>query len=878
MALRTTLAAVLACGLALIGFERAAVAEDPEAALRAGRYDEAIAGFEQESKAHPSDVAARRGLVRSLAEVGRYEEAEKAARAFRDLNPRSVELHNALGEVLVTRGRLGDAEAAFKAALSGRTSDALTAEVNLAELRLARGERDAALRPLSRLIDAYNREETKTAEDLIAVGRACRLLGLDEPQLFKDALKAFDEATEADGSNLEAKVRAGNVLLEKYQSAEAKASFEEVLAKNPRHPEALLGLARARDFDDEMGVVDLLKESLKVNSSFAPALAYFASVHVSLEEYARATEEANQALAINPVSMDALASLAAAAYLRGDKAGFEAARDRALQVNPRASDFFSSVAEACVRNRLYREADGFAEKAVALDPRDWHALGVLGLNRLRLGRIEEGRQALETAFKGDPYHIWIKNTLDLLDTFPKYRETTSEHFRVFVHQTESELLAPYVTPLAEEALRSLSERYRYRPETPIRVEMYPHHPDFSVRTVGLSGLGALGVCFGSVVALDSPSARELGKANWGSTLWHELAHSVTLGLSGFRVPRWLTEGISVYEERRARPGWGDDLSLEFLVAMKAGKLLPLRTLNNGFQRPEGPEQVALSYYQASLVVELIDKEIGTDAVIKLLQAYRDGLTTEAAFPKALGRDVEAVDSRFQAWLQEKYGPRLKVVRVPDKSAPAPTLESLRQTVSRDPDDFLARALLGRVLFEQKKREEAEPHLQKAIELFPESGGDESPYWPLALIKKDQGKTQEAADLLSKLVAINENHYAARLELSALLDKLGDPKRAAALLTYALYIHAAEATLHERRAGLCQRLGDLPCVLSARQSLVALGPVDRAEALYQLAAAYFAAGDVAGARREVLRALEVAPRFERAQELLLKLHRGVAAKP
>jgi Tfp pilus assembly protein PilF len=44
----------------------------------------------------------------------------------------------------------------------------------------------------------------------------------------------------------------------------------------------------------------------------------------------------------------------------------------------------------------------------------------------------------------------------------------------------------------------------------------------------------------------------------------------------------------------------------------------------------------------------------------------------------------------------------------------------------------------------------------------------------------------------------------------------------------------------------------------------------AEARYQLAVAHHEAGDHGSARKEVLRALEAAPNFERAQELLLKL--------
>ena len=82
--------------------------------------------------------------------------------------------------------------------------------------------------------------------------------------------------------------------------------------------------------------------------------------------------------------------------------------------------------------------------------------------------------------------------------------------------------------------------------------------------MGLPGLvGALGACFGSVVAMDSPRARPPGEFSWQATLWHELAHVFTLQLSKYRVPRWLTEGISVYEEHRRSPAWGRELTLEF---------------------------------------------------------------------------------------------------------------------------------------------------------------------------------------------------------------------------------------------------------------------------------------------------------------------------
>ena len=102
--------------------------------------------------------------------------------------------------------------------------------------------------------------------------------------------------------------------------------------------------------------------------------------------------------------------------------------------------------------------------------------------------------------------------------------------------------------------------------------MFPKHDDFAVRTLGLPGMiGALGACFGRVVTLDSPKARPPGQFSWAETLWHEMAHVITLQMSNNRLPRWLSEGISVYEERRARPDWGREIRLSFAQALAGGQ-------------------------------------------------------------------------------------------------------------------------------------------------------------------------------------------------------------------------------------------------------------------------------------------------------------------
>jgi len=843
-----------------------------QSALRGGRYDLAIETLERQAAENPGDAQSHRLWARALIDVGRYAEAVQVATGFAERTGTGHELDNVRGEALACLGRLDDADAAFSSAIADGASDALVAEANRSMLRERRGRTAEAEAGFERLIDAYNAASSLTAEELTAVGIACRHLGKGNPALFQDALKAFDEAVAADPGALEPRVALGELFLEKYDSISAKESLEVVLGVNPEHPAANLAMARARDFDGVRGAVELTRKALETNPSFVPARAFMAETLLALERFEEAEEEARRALDTNPASLEALAALAGARYLKGDRLGFERARDEALAVGPGYADFFNTLAELCVKNRLYRQAADFAREAVRLDPRSWRGHGLLGLNQLRLGEMEAGRASLETAFAGDPYNVWNKNTLDLLDTFTGYDVERGGRFEVFVRRDER-ALEPLVRSLAAEALAALEDRYEHTLTGPVRIEVYPNHADFSVRTVGLAGLGALGVCFGNVVAIDSPKARPRGSFNWGSTLWHELTHSVTLGMTEHRVPRWLTEGISVREERRARRGWGDDVNLGFLAALQRGELLGIAELNDGFVRPKSPEQVGISYLQASLVVELIERDHGFGAVLGLLRGYRDRKSTSELFESVLGTSLEDFDAVFARFLEERYGHAVEAVPLRDAPERMPTGPELVLAAEAEKGDFLAQLAAGRALLEGREPERAAVYLERAATLFPEYAEDDSPHWLLFRIAKAAGDAAAARRHLEALLAYNETHYDAHLELAQLLLEDDRPREAARLLERALYVDPLDPALHQRLAALYESVGDAAGAVRARRAIVDLDPVDRPEALYQLARAQRAAGELDAARRSVLEALELAPRFRRGQELLLELHRA-----
>lgn len=846
---------------------------EAESNLRAGRYDAAIAEFKSLAAKPDATPAAHRGLIRALAQVGRYDEAEASGRQFIASHPQSPEIWNSLGEILTVRGKTTEAAAAFARAIDGHAPDSATARLNFAVLKYGRGEREAALRDFDWFIDFYNRGARLTSAELTAIGTACRYLGLSDPALFKDALKAFDQAIAADSTYLQPRVRLGNLFLEKYNSADARTTFAEALAINPRDPQALLGSARVRRFDGQPGADSVARQSLAVNANFADAHVFVATMRLEAENFVDAARSAEQALQIDSGSVAALAVLAATHHLRGDDAAFATVRRRALASDPRSAEIYVMLAELSARNRFYRKAVDFARQGVSVDSASARSYALLGINQLRTGAIPDAKNHLERAFARDPYDVWTKNTLDLLDTFKDYRETRTERFLFVVDGKESEILSLYLGELAEEAYSKLVERYDYRPETPVRLEMYRSHADFSVRTVGLAGLGALGVAFGNVLAMDSPSARETGQFNWGSTFWHELAHTFTLGVTDHRVPRWLSEGLSVLEERRARPGWGAGPSVGFLAAYKAGRLLPVSRLNEGFMTPAYPEQVIFSYYQASLVCEMIERDGGIGAIRSMLKGYRDGLTTAQVVKRILGSDQAALDKKFDSYFRERFSKPLAAIRVAAATDSGDARAARRVPMldaMRDPGDFVAQLSAGRTLLDEGKPDEAISYLERAKALFPEYAGPNSPYALLAQIHTEKGASRRAADELARLTGLDENAYTANVELAKLLEQLGDKRGSSAALERAIYISPYDIDVHGRLAAMYDALGEHRLSVRERRAVVALKPVDLAEAQYQLALAYQKSGDRPSARRSILQALELAPNFARAQELLLEL--------
>ena len=376
-----------------------------------------------------------------------------------------------------------------------------------------------------------------------------------------------------------------------------------------------------------------------------------------------ARSHVDAALASNPHAPEAFAIRAALAAVEGRAADLEADAKAALAINPRDARAWRVPSEHVAGHYRFEEAVALARRAVEVDPDDPAARSTLGMHLMRTGDEEAARTELDVAFARDPYDVVTYNLLGLLDTLQGFQSVREGDLVFKFHPEDAGILGEFAPALAREALASMSARYGFTPSGPILIELFPRHDDFAVRTLGLPGMiGALGACFGKVVTLDSPRARPPGTFHWEATLWHELAHVVTLQLSKQRVPRWLTEGSRSTRNDSRAPSGAASRSSTFVQGLDEGLAIPLASLNDGFA---DPRRIALAYQQASLVVEFLVGRYGFDAIMRMLRAYGEGLDDAAVFARELQNDAAGLQAGFDAFVEERFGAMRVALRVPD---------------------------------------------------------------------------------------------------------------------------------------------------------------------------------------------------------------------
>jgi tetratricopeptide (TPR) repeat protein len=666
-----------------------------------------------------------------------------------------------------------------------------------------------------------------------------RALALWHAHDYEGANNAFKALVAANPKNAEYRYQWGQLFYERFNAEEAGNLYNEALAIDPKHAGALLGVAQL--FADEYsGKADEFAEkALEANPKLYRAHELMARVALEDDNQKKAQAEADAALAIDPDALDAIA-IRASLELLADKESPWVAR-----VGNRGKGF-ETIAHFYVINRRYEEGIQYYRKAIAATPDLWTAHSQLGINLMRLGREDEARKELDLAYENHFRDAATVNSLRLMDSYKNFDTFRTDTTILKLNKKET-ALRPYFENEMKKIMATYEKKYQLKLNVPVQVEVYPDHEDFAVRTMGMPGLGALGVTFNTVIAMDSPSGRPPGSFHWASTLWHEMSHVYILTLTNDRVPRWFTEGLAVHEETATNADWGDRMTPEIIAALRDKKLLPVADIDRGFVHPTFPAQVIVSYYEAGKMCDYIGKRWSETKLLDMAKEFAKNRPTVDVIRDQLKMEPEVFDKDFMAEIDKETSKT--VAGFPEWTKEVREINQLAKDGKND--DVIAKG--------------------RQIEgLYPDyvEAGNVYTFIANACIKK--GDKACAMDELGRYNRIGGRDSDTVKQYATLLEEAGKTKEAAAALERLNYIYPLDTNLHERLGGLLLKINDYPGAVLEYQALVEMHPIDMAGSHYNLARAYKAAGRNDQAREEAINALEVAPDFRPAQKLLLEV--------
>lgn len=710
----------------------------------------------------------------------------------------------------------------------------------------------------------------------IILGKFLLAQGIDPKQVLD---MTFSAVQKQQPTYAPAYLASGELALEKHDFALAAQAFEQAVKLDPHDPDAHFGLARAFAGSDVQKANAALQEALERNPNHIGCLLFAIDEHIDSERYDDAETLLTSVESINPLHPRAAAYRAVLAHLRNQPESEQQYRGTALKQWPTNPEVDHLIGTKLSQKYRFAEGAEHQRRALQFDKNYLPAKIQLAQDLLRLGQEDEGWRLANEVYELDGYNVVAHNLVTLQESVARFRTLERDGIVVRMDAREAEIYGQRVLDLLTRAKRDLCAKYDVSLPAPIIVEMFPRQEDFAIRTFGLpGGAGFLGVCFGTVITANSPASQAAHPTCWEATLWHEFCHVVTLNKTKNKMPRWLSEGISVYEERQADPTWGQTINPLYRKMLLGDDLTPVDQLSGAFLRPPSPVHLQFAYFESSLVVEYLVKQHGQDTLLKILHDLGDGLTINDSLARHTGSLAE-LNRAFAEFARQQA-----VAMAPEADWSEPELPRradralIAAWVREHPTNYTALQRLAVQLINEKKWTEAKEPLATMRRLYPRDAAADGHHVLLARVHRELHETAQEREVLQQLAALSSDNVDLFARLCELCSQAGDWKQTQSLAQRWLAVNPLSAAPHRMAAEAAEKLGDDRAAIDSYRALLLLNPVDIAGLHLKLATALQRQGDLPAAKRHVLLALDEAPRFRAAHQKLLEILRASSPTP
>lgn len=539
----------------------------------------------------------------------------------------------------------------------------------------------------------------------VSIERAAALKG-ESRRVHQDVMNRLNKASELDRTYWPARLEMARILLAHHNRKEGGQELEAVFDLNPNSTEAhTLEIRYAIENYAFEHAESAMKDQVRRQTETPDLAAWNGRLLLKQRLPEQALPVLQKAIARNQDMNEAYGWLAAAFFLRRQ----DDATNQLLASDHATPIMLFEAAEVLKDARQFTAGEKLYRRAAELAP--WWAEPHAALAELymEIGQDEQARQSYEQAFSIDPYNKRSYNQLQLLDDLTaQFSQIESEHF-IVRFKKEDAILGRLASAYMEKIYPEVTGFYQWPMKHKTKIEFYPTHEQFGVRTTGMPWIGTVGASTGRVIAMDVPRIGQgrFGLFDWARVLRHEFTHTVTLEMTGNRIPHWLTEACAQNEEQSPRD-WD---SCQMLASnLRAGTLFKIQDLNWGFIRPKRSIDRQLAYLQSHWLFDYLIQKYGYARMIDFLRAFSDGKTETQAVQAVFGRSTDILHEEFLSWAREQ------VRQWGLDPEPLPTLADAAKRLKNDPQSVDARADLASLLISSGKVQQAEKLLREAVEI------------------------------------------------------------------------------------------------------------------------------------------------------------------
>ena len=724
------------------------------------------------------------------------------------------------------------------------------------------GKADVAAEALKGINEAAKSKPSKdrTAMETVMLGKAALALGFDAQK----AIAQYFKVAQGKDAKLQAAYLAeGHLALDKDDAKRAADVFRAGLKAHGETAALRFGLAKAFQSSDREKAVENLKKALELNPHHKPSHLLRAELLIGGEKFVEAEAAVQLVLDLDEQHPLAWSLRAVVAHLfHADEKKMAEAREAALRRWNRNPEVDHTIGRCLSRAYRFAESAAHQRKALEFDPNYLSAKMQLCHDLLRLGEEEEAWKLAEVIRKEDGYNIQAHNLGLLEKEMNGYVTKSFEDFTLKMPKREWPIYGERALTLLREAKQVLCEKYGLDLKRPVLVEFFGAQQDFAIRTFGaLGGQGMLGVCFGTVVTMNSPGSLAHGRNNWESTLWHEFCHVITLTVTKNRMPRWLSEGISVYEERRRDPAWGMPMDATFRgMVLDEETLTPVSRLSGAFMNPETQDHLMFAYFESSQVVEYLLEKYGKEKFQGILRDLADGKRINDAIAKNT-EDLEVIEKDFTKFITGRamgFGAKADWDN-PKPEEMNPFEEgSFADYVKKHPNNLTAVRKFAGEMVAQKNWPEVIKTAEILIQLLPEDFSGDSGYELKVMALRQLKREDDEVAVLRQIAARSSSAQSSFLRLIELdlpkerwTEVKANAHRATALNPFLVTPQKALAEAHSA-------LKEAQEAIAAYERLLILDPSSAAQTHFKLAGLLKEA-DEPKAKRHLLDSLALAPR-------------------